>query len=731
MKAFRSRSTALLFAALALGCGPAPRPAAVVAPAPPVASAEPRAERDEPAPAAPLHVASSLPPPGPELEAAAHLATTSCAEDRASLEGRIAAMRVAVAAELARWKKAQPGCWAEYRRRAEEERELLRQNQMVYGLGLSGIGEGGGGYGEGIGLGHVGSIGHGARTAKLRSRTNVQVEGVDEADLVKTDGRYVYLAVNGALRIVEALNPRVVSVTKLPGDARELFVEGDRAVVYTSRGGHAKRCTYAYDCAVGGDGSSTRVTVLDLASRDAPRVTRTIELSGSLVAARRIGHAVHTVVADGDDEQRRRDADLTTWPPGLDECGTPEATVRARFAALVRDNERRFRETAPKYPTMVDRGVATELCATILRSSFDDGAAFTSVVSFDMTRDDAAPVTASIQARPGIVFAGRESLYLAVARRGRHARLATAEDDASAVHAIRIGADPKSTRYLASGVVPGHALSQLALDERDGALRIATTRGRVPDPKAESAVTILVPGPAGTLVRAGSIDHLAPGEDLRAVRFDDDRAYVVTFKKTDPLFVLDLADPKKPSVLGELKIPGFSTYLHRLDRDHLLAIGYDADDHGDFAYFDGLLLQLFDVSTPTRPKLLHREVVGSRGSSSEALGDHLAFTYVPETGLLALPATVCEGGGDGVAGRLAFGGLLLYRVGLESGFSRLGAIDHGSAGATCQSWWSHPESAVKRSVVVDDLVYSIALDRAKVQRMGALGRDVADLAFTP
>jgi uncharacterized secreted protein with C-terminal beta-propeller domain len=131
------------------------------------------------------------------------------------------------------------------------------------------------------------------------------------------------------------------------------------------------------------------------------------------------------------------------------------------------------------------------------------------------------------------------------------------------------------------------------------------------------------------------------------VRFDDERGYVVTFKKTDPLFVVDLYQPAQPKILGELKIPGFSTYLHRIDPGHLLSIGFDANDHGDFAYFDGVILQLFDVTKPTDPKLIHKEKIGTRGSSSQAATDHLAFNWFASEGLLAIPMTICEGGGDG------------------------------------------------------------------------------------
>jgi uncharacterized secreted protein with C-terminal beta-propeller domain len=228
------------------------------------------------------------------------------------------------------------------------------------------------------------------------------------------------------------------------------------------------------------------------------------------------------------------------------------------------------------------------------------------------------------------------------------------------------------------------------------------------------------------------VEKIAPGEDIRAVRFDGDRGYVVTFKKTDPLFVVDLQHPARPQILGELKIPGFSTYIHLIDRDHLLSIGFDANDHGDFAYFDGVILQLFDVEDPTKPKLIHKEKIGTRGSSSEAATNHLAFNYFAETGTLAIPMTICEGGGDGSNGHdLSFSGLLVYDVSVQKGFKRLGGVNHGKVGADCNTWWSNATSAVKRSLFLDDLVYSIATDRVKVQRLGHFGEDVADISLLP
>ncbi len=699
---------------------------------------------------------ASLPPPpltttplaGEAASGQARLVTTSCEKITSEeVEGRIKAMRADVDASFKDWHDAQPECWR------QDREDYLERKAMESGSGGWGRGHGGSGVGYGMGSASFGSVGHGSgaagpmvsgrissshasrvpATAKSASGTNNQIASVDEADIVKTDGRYVYFAANGALRIAEALDPKIVSVTKLGGDVRELFVEGDRAVVYVASAGAAKRCTYGYDCQFSGDGSSTRIVVLDLGDRTAPKTVREIGLSGSLIAARRIGNAVHTVTSDND----KPGPAYPVNPPAFETCGTAEQAVRAQFAKLKIDNEAIIRAKSTSFPVMRDQGVDKPLCEGVLRTALRDGQAFTSVVSFDLTQDRVAPTTATIQSRPGSVFASRDALYFSVVHQrpangaGWYGNRYASLREASEVHKFKIGDSPRSTRYVGSGVVPGHVLNQFSMDEWSGYLRIATSRGRVPDPNVESAVSILAEAADGNLVRVGAVEKIAPGEDIRAVRFDDDRGYVVTFKKTDPLFVLDLYQPAHPKILGELKIPGFSTYIHRIDPEHLLSIGFDADDHGSFAYFDGVILQLFDVKNPTEPRLVHKEKIGSRGSTSEAATNHLAFNYFADQGLLAVPMTICDGGGDGRQGTLAFSGLIVFDVDLEKGFTRLGGVDHGTKGVDCGTWWSNASTTVKRSVFLDDLVYSVAGDRVKVQRMGHLGTDIADLSLTP
>ena len=558
-------------------------------------------------------------PTGDALSLARLVPTTCAVLDREAhkrADELVKEMRASVDESLRSWAS---GCTE-----AVQSQRMVMLGALNGGSGLqAGVGAGGpirpggGGLGalRGGETGGASAASEPPATAKSTSGTNNQVAGVDEADIIKTDGRYVYAAMNGALRIIEALKPRIVSVTRLPGDVRDLFVLGDRAVVFTASRASEGGCTYGYDCTFAGDGSSTTIVVLDLADREHPKVVRKIELSGSLLASRRIGSAVHTVVADGDYVAYESE------PQGVS-CENLNA-VSWKFAKLKADNERLIR--ARGVPTIREKNVQKRLCEGTLRASTPDGRAYTTVASFDMLDDAAPAATVTVQSRPGPVFASSNALYFSVMRRKWSDATApwyasfSELNEVSEIHKFTIGEHAADTRYAASGVVPGHALNQFSMDEWYGYLRTATTQGHVRrggDGDVKSSVSILVDDGGGHLLRVGAIDGIAPGEDIRSVRFDGDRGYVVTFKKTDPLFVVDLYDPAHPALLGELKIPGFSTYMHRIDPDHLLSIGFDADDHGDFAYFNGLLLQLFDVRDPTAPKLLHRETIGTRGSKA-------------------------------------------------------------------------------------------------------------------
>lgn len=597
--------------------------------------------------------------------------------------------------------------------------------------------------------------------ASATSMTNNQVAGVDEADFIKNDNKYVYAAMNGALRIVEAwpaAGAREIANVKLEGTTKKLFVQGDRALVYvslprpsvnnTSVSAEAPQlfyrdrseCTYGYDCQFGGDGTATALLVFDVKDRAAPKQVRRIDLSGSLLAARRIGNAVHTVAVT---------PELTF--PGIvnviDEdrgCnGQPQMDPKRdeKYEALREKNAEIIESAALSnfLPSVTEGGTdfAQSSCAALYREKQATGTAFTQLISVDMSAAD-EPVVSTVLSKPGPVYASSDALYMAVLSDDNyHFGVAPPEPAqrqlSSAIHKFRVGSDPRATSYLASGKVKGHVLNQFSMDEYETHLRVATSWGKVPSPDVHSTMSVLAQR-EDKLEVVGTVDKIAPGEDIRSVRFDGDRGFIVTFKKTDPLYAFDLAKPSEPKITGELKIPGFSTYMHMLDETHLLTIGYDAADQGQFAYFTGVLLQIFDVSDPQDLKLAHKVSIGTRGTSSEALTNHLAFTLFQ--GKLAVPMTLCEGGDDnGSFGtKMTFSGLMLFDISVRDGIEERGRVAHPNAPNSngyddtgCSNWWTRASSVVQRSIFMDNFVYSIAQDIMRIQNTDELGSDVASV----
>ncbi|MGC4121085.1 MAG: beta-propeller domain-containing protein [Myxococcales bacterium] len=465
--------------------------------------------------------------------------------------------------------------------------------------------------------------------ASSYSQTNVQVQGVDEPDFVKNDGKYLYQATpEGKLAIIQAWpanQSKVVATLDVGSPIQKLFLDGDRIVSFSySTSTYGRTCTYGYDCEFLGEGNAVTASVIDVTNRAAPVLLRKIEVPAGYLSARRIGDVVHLVSVSSEQDPL---VSLPRWPSGIasytPSCGQPRtvldpAEITRRFAELEAQNlaaiDQYVTEFTSPWGAVVDRrfsgGVQTSTaqvdvsCAGIHVSSVGDGQSLLSVVSFGI-KDAQPPSLTSVFGRPGAVYGSTEALYVGV----RHSQANTAPwyagvgaEDVTAIHKFRIQPDGRSVRYAASGLVPGRVLNQFAMDEKDARLRVATSIGWM----VSNTLSVLEEQ-AGVLTVVGKLEGIAPHEDIRAVRFDGDTGYIVTFKKTDPLFMLDLADPANPTIEGELKIPGFSTYIHKLDATHLLTIGFDADDQGSFAWYQGILLQVFDVTDKTAPALLHKE----------------------------------------------------------------------------------------------------------------------------
>jgi uncharacterized secreted protein with C-terminal beta-propeller domain len=323
----------------------------------------------------------------------------------------------------------------------------------------------------------------------------------------------------------------------------------------------------------------------------------------------------------------------------------------------------------------------------------------TSVISFDLAGGPASMVTTLTGAHH--LYASATSLYVTRPERkdrlGAHPSLRGAAEGTPIDAFALAGAE---ARYAGTALVAGQVLDQFAMDEHDGRLRVATMarHGEV------VSVTLSVIGKgSGSPAIEGWIGGIAPTEQIRAVRFAGDRAYVVTFRQVDPLFVLDLSGGQ-PKRLGELHVPGFATYIHPVDDRHLLTIGLDTNEANGAVRTGGVRLQIVDVEAPLQPKLLHLEILPEQ--HSEALHEHLAFTYLgPPRNLLVLPV------GAHIGAPSTF---VVYEAAVAGGFRLLGRpapADH----------------AVERTLVMDDHVVAVSRTVVEAWTLNDLGKSVASV----
>ena len=548
--------------------------------------------------------------------------------------------------------------------------------------------------------------------------TNVQEPGVDELDLVKTDGRHLFVAQNHALWIVDAWPPdatTLVGSLDLGAEPHGLFRSGDLALVPS----WSVSESFAPDTR-----PATGIDLVDVADPTAPRLVRSLQVDGFLVGARLVdGHAFVVLSSPLDlpaevwELAWRSDLGLPELPPDATEEQRETVAEEARtlLRPLVADI---FAELAVEglLPTMTDsagpapgerRPLLT--CDSLLAPADTASYAALTVLHLDLGAED--PLTAPLQATGLLaegftVYAAARSLYVA---QGSWWWWGRGElDMTSAVHKFSL--DPEAeepVRYAATGEVDGWLLNQFSMSEHAGNLRVASTavdwrRGTDADgTKDGSMVTVLRDDGRGGLQTVGRVSGIAPGEQIYAARFLGDVGYLVTFRQVDPLHTLDLSDPAAPRMVGELEVPGYSAYLHPVEGGRLLAVGMDGTPEG---VLTGLAVSLFDVSDLAAPRLIDRYTLdGSehQWSWSEALTDHHAFTFHRD--VLSIPAYLAQAGeGSG------FSGLLVLAVDGQEGISEIGRVGHDDL-APGGGW-----VAMRRSVYMEDALYSISSAGLKV-----------------
>jgi inhibitor of cysteine peptidase len=522
------------------------------------------------------------------------------------------------------------------------------------------------------------------------SSTNVQVAGVDEADIVKTDGSHIYQVSSQKIFIYKAYPVEELTLvgTISFDDGRfvpaELYIEGNYLVVVGS--------SYI-------DNQSAKVVIYDITEKSKPVRTRELAIQGYYLASRLIGKDLYLVSNSYIGYFR---GDMPLNPVYIDSATGGETTV-IPYSDI-------------KYmPPVVSRSYLT-----VAGLSIDNGKEPANVETFLGAGEN--------------VCVSRDNLYVAVTEGYGIIRplksmsigiMPPARQESTLIY--KFGLNDAKITYLARGQVPGTILNQFSMDEYDGCLRIATTFGDVwaSDERA-SANNIYVLD--GNLNQLGELENLARGERIYSVRFMGEKAYMVTFKTVDPLFVIDLSDPHSPSLLGALKIPGYSNYLHPYDENHIIGFGKDTitvtrkNSKGQLietgAFYLGMKVALFDVSDVANPVEKFSVRIGDRGTESELLTDHKALLFDRKRELLAFPVSEAKVEGDMVDpyagipnyGRIIFDGVYVYKLNLDEGFALKGKVTHYTTEDYLKSglYQISYGKQIRRMLFINDVLYGVS-----------------------
>ena len=552
----------------------------------------------------------------------------------------------------------------------------------------------------------------GRATGGESSDTNTQEAGIDEPDTVENDGEFVYVVDQQELVILDGASAEVLSRTPLATWGAQLLLQGDRLLALSGDGGGwiggpmpmiddvaAIEAEIVEDAGDAVDPAApveepipveprpiptepapfhagTVIQLIDVSDRSAPEIVETTEIEG---------HHVDTRVVDG---VARVVVSTYPQPQPLFE-GTGASIEQSVADTSLDDWLPAFRTTTFEgdAPTSIEGSLVE--CEDVLVPEVNAGITETSVLRVDFDEGFDPAHTTTVVAEASTVYASASTLYVAATRwvQPDAQRSVAADEWSTALHAFDLGGDGAAT-HVAAGEVPGSTLNQFSLSEFDGHLRIATTQGTPwgGGPESQSGVHVFERR-GNELVEIGSVGGLGLTETIQSVRFMGPVGYVVTFRQTDPLYVIDLSDPAAPEAVGELKIPGFSSYLHPIAEDRLIGVGRDADLEGRDT---GFLVSLFDVSDPTAPKQIQTHIEPDAWSA--AGNDPQAFLWWAPESAAILPVeryrepTPNDPEGSG-------GGITVFDV-ADSGIIERATVSVGGRYAT-------------RAIVVQDRLWSL------------------------
>ena len=554
------------------------------------------------------------------------------------------------------------------------------------------------------------------------SNTNIQDAGVDEADTVKTDGQYIYTISNSQSNYnygytsqtssnvyilnADPQNAQVVSKISLDSSLTPigLFLSPDSTKLAVL----SNKYIYNYGAPLSPSGISimpfysyqaTAINIYDITNKASPVLTRNFTVSGSYFNSRMIGNYLYAVTS----QSAMVYNDLVTVP----------AVYNGGVAYAAS-------------PTSI-------YYADMNQSNYYS---FTSFYGIDIANDQQQITNMTVlMSGASTMYVSPSNIYVAYPNWANGT-------DLTSIYRIKI--DGLQLSFEAQGSVPGYVMDQYSMDEYGGNLRVATNLyqyniGVFAQQQSTQTNNVYVLNQNLTVV--GKLEGIGQGENLHAVRFMGDRGYMVTFIKTDPLFVIDLSQPQNPQVLGNLTMPGYSDYLQPYDSTHLIGVGKDAvgATQGNFAWYQGLKLALFDVSDVSNPVLVANYSIGDRGTNSEVLNDPKALLFDKGKDLLVIPVDLAivnqtltqQYPSDFPAyGQQVWQGVYVFSLSTESGFTLKGTITHLNATllnsqgqlSNANDYYSTQNDWITRSLYIGNTLYTISNSEVKLNSLTDLSQ---------
>ena len=552
-------------------------------------------------------------------------------------------------------------------------------------------------------------------TSKDYSTTNIQVENVDEADITKTDGDYIYSISGNSVIITNVLNPEEIKISSkitLSDGAvpEDLILYKDKLVVISSQNSTG---TYRYN-------SNTDVKIYNITSRENPKLVKKFKLYQPYYTSRCINNELYiissgTLRKDGNKILRKYDEDGQEFEIALNDIKYLKdvKTSKQTIISSCDLNNTSSKTNVTSYLMDVSNAYVSENAIYLLEQSYE----------YNYRSSNVPPISSLFGLKGAFgPFAYEEENDTGYSS-GQYTK----------VYKFDIS-NSGEVKYATKTKVKGRTINQYSLDEKNGHLRMALYDYE------GTRVTVL----DENLNEIGTSSNLAKGENMYSSRFIGDKAYLVTYRTMDPLFVIDLSDETNPKALGKLHIPGYSTYLHPYDETHLIGIGMQTQENvyrdsngkaiSTTATITGMKMALFDVSDVNNPKQISETVIGDRRTTSAILTNPKALLFSKAKELIAIPVnnyqedveikSEDEDYSKSINAYKNYGkpyiaeGYFVYNINLTDGFKLKGTITHEKP--TRSGYYYTTSSKLLRGMYIEDNLYTVSERAVKVNKLDTL-----------